>query len=74
MEEEWPLKRVPFKIERNDNGTYAVIENPYDYRCIGSIPWYKEQVLRSPFNTKEEARQRMKDRGEHLEYEPFEVE
>lgn len=74
MTEEWPMKRVPFKIEKNPNGTYAIIENPYDYRFIGSLPWYKEMVVRSPFDTEQKARERMKEIGSHWEYEPYEVE
>lgn len=71
---EWPMVKIPFRIEQNENGTYAIIENPDVYRLVGSIPWYNERVVRSPFSTKEEARQRIKDIGKHYEYEPFEIE
>ncbi len=64
---------VPFRIERNKGGTYAVIENP-DSKVYGIASWAGEKVVRSPFNTPEEARQRVIEISDYYKYTSVEVE
>ncbi len=66
------MKRVPFKIETNEGGSYAIIENPTS-EIYGNQAYNGDKVVRSPFNNKEEALQRMEEIGKHWEYEPFEI-
>ena len=67
-----PLKEIPYLLEQNENESWAIIENPQG-KMYGSIPWYGERVVRSPFNSMDEARQRMKEISEHYEYHSIEV-
>ena len=66
------LEEVPFIIEQNPNGSYAIIENP-DSKVYGRFPFYGDQVVRSPFNSAEEARQRMKEIAAHYWYKSVEL-
>lgn len=66
------MERVPYKIEKNEGGTYAIIENP-ESEVHGVHAYAGDRVTRSPFDTPEEAQQRIKDIGEHFQYEPYEV-
>lgn len=51
------MKTIDFKIERNSNGSYAIIENP-DSGRDGISPLSGDRVVRSPFSSPEEARQK----------------
>ena len=63
---------ILFIIERNEDGTYAIIENPQS-ETYGSMAYCGDKVVRSPFKSIEEARKRMKDIAEHWEYESKEL-
>lgn len=66
------MKTIPFKIVENPGGSYAIIENP-DSDIHGHTPIHGDAVIRSPFDTAEEARQRCKDIAEHDGYEVTEI-
>ena len=66
------MKKVPYIIEKNPNGTFAIIENPKS-EIYGTAGWAGDMVVRSPFNTREEAVTREKEIGEAYEFEPVEV-
>jgi hypothetical protein len=67
-----PVEKVPYCLEQNGDGSWAIIENPTS-KLHGSVPWLGDQVVRSPFKTADEARQRMKDIAEHWQYESYEI-
>lgn len=65
-------KRVPYVIEENSNGTYAVIENP-ESGTYGNLAFQGHKVVRSPFGSVTEARQRLQEIGKVFEYVPVEI-
>ncbi len=66
------MKKVPFQIEQNENGSFAIIENPQS-KQYGNMAFAGDKVVRSPFKTREEALERIKEIGIHWEYEPVEI-
>lgn len=72
MTEEQFLSEVPFIIEQNENGTYAIIENP-DSEVYGNHPYLGEKVVRSPFSSEAEALERLEAINEHWEYKSVRV-
>lgn len=65
--------KVPFVIERNENGTFAIIENP-ESKTYGTLGWLGDKVVRSPFTTRDDARKREYEIAEHLNFEAVELE
>lgn len=66
------MKKIPFKIEKNEDGSFAVIENPTS-AYFGNTAFNGDKVVRSPFDSMESARERMKEIGNYWEYEPIEI-
>lgn len=64
---------VPFQILKNETGSFRIVENP-NSKKYGNMAYMGDKVVRSPFNTIEEARQREKDIAEEYEYTAIEVE
>ncbi len=65
-------KKVPYSIVENSDGSYAVVENP-ESGTWGNLAFHGHKVVRSPFRTLTEARERVKEIGKVFEYVPFEV-
>ena len=57
------MKTIPYAIVKNDSGTYAAIENP-ESEEYGASPLSGLKVIRSPFNSEDEAIQRVNDIAE----------
>jgi hypothetical protein len=63
---------IPYIIEENEGGTFAIIENPTS-EVHGNCAWLGAKVVRSPYKTKEEARKRMEEIAKHFDYCSVEV-
>lgn len=67
------MKTIPYIIKQNPDGSYAVIENP-NAKTYGVSPWHGDRVVRSPFDSKDDARTRAVDIAKGQGYQLQEIE